>query len=44
MTRDEELASLKAKLAARKDRQGFGANVRAIEKRIAELEAQDGDI
>lgn len=40
MTRDEELAALKAKLAARKDRPGYGDNVKAIERRIAELEAE----
>lgn len=41
MTREQELEALRAKLAARKDRQGFAANVRAIERRIAELEAQE---
>lgn len=41
MTREEELASLKAKLAARKGKQGYGDNVKAIEARIAELEAQE---
>ncbi len=41
MTRDEELAALKAKLAARKDRRGFASNVKAIEARIAELEASE---
>ena len=40
MTRDEELAALKAKMKARKDRPGFGANVKALEQRIAELEAE----
>lgn len=38
MTRDEELAALKAKLAARRNRPGYAENVKAIEARIAELE------
>lgn len=38
MTREEELAALKAKLAARRNRPGFADNVKAIEQRIAELE------
>lgn len=42
MTREEELADLKAKLAARRDRPGYAANVRGIEQRIAELEAGNG--
>lgn len=41
MTRDEELTALRAKLAARRDRPGYAANVKAIEARIAELEAQE---
>ena len=41
MSRDEELAALRAKLARRRDRPGYGENVKAIEARIAELEAQD---
>ena len=41
MTRDEQIADLKRKLAARKDRPGFGANVKALESRIAELEASE---
>lgn len=44
MTREEELAALKTKHAARRDRPGYAANVRAIEQKIAELEAQDGTI
>lgn len=42
MTREEELASLKAKLKARKDKPGMKDNVAAIEARIAELEGADG--
>lgn len=38
MTRDEQIADLKRKLAARKGRPGFGDNVKALETRIAELE------
>jgi predicted DNA-binding WGR domain protein len=41
MTRDEELAALRTKLAARKNRPGYAENVKAIEARIAELEAQE---
>jgi hypothetical protein len=44
MTREEELAALKVKLAARRGRPGYAANVKAIEQRIAELEAQTGDL
>jgi hypothetical protein len=44
MTREEEIAALKAKLAARKNRPGYANNAAAIEQRIAELEADDGDI
>jgi len=40
MDRDEELKALKAKLRARKDKPGYAQNVREIEARIAELEAQ----
>lgn len=40
MTREEEIAALKTKLAARRNRPGYADNVRAIEQRIAELEAQ----
>lgn len=42
MTRDEELASLKAKLIGRENRPGFAKNAEAIKQRIAELEAQNG--
>ncbi len=35
-----ELEALKAKLKARKDRPGMAENVKEIERRIAELEAQ----
>jgi hypothetical protein len=38
MTREEELAALKAKLRAREGKGGLGANVAAIKARIAELE------
>jgi hypothetical protein len=44
MTPDEELASLRTRLAKRKNRAGYADNVKAIEARIAELEAPDGDI
>ena len=40
MTPEEELAQLHARLAKRKDRPGFAANAKAIEERIAELEAE----
>ncbi|NYD88745.1 hypothetical protein [Sphingomonas melonis] len=43
MTRDEELKALREKLDARRGRVGLADNVRAIEQRIAELEAADGD-
>ena len=39
----EELERLKAKLKARRRVPGYEANVREIEKRIAELEAKDAD-
>lgn len=35
-----ELEQLRAKLAARRGKTGFGANLKAIEQRIAEIEAQ----
>lgn len=38
---EQELADLKRKLAKRRDRPGYADNVKAIEARIAELEAQD---
>jgi hypothetical protein len=40
MTRDEELAALRAKLAAREGRTGLAENVREIKARIAELERE----
>jgi hypothetical protein len=40
MTREEELAALKAKLRAREGRVGFKQNVADLKARIAELEAQ----
>lgn len=40
MTREEELADLRAKLAARKGKPGYAENVRQIEQRIAQLEAE----
>lgn len=42
MTREEEIAALKAKLKAREDRPGFNANVEALRLRIAQLEAENG--
>lgn len=36
----DELASLKAKLASRKERAGYSQNVAELEARIAELEGQ----
>lgn len=38
MTRDEELESLRQKLATREGRPGLEENVRDIKRRIAELE------
>ncbi len=38
MTREEQIADLRRKLAARQGRPGFGANVKALEGRIAQLE------
>lgn len=43
MTRDEELAELRRKLKARQGRPGLEENVKAIEARIAELEAGHAD-
>jgi len=40
MTREEELADLKAKLAKRENQPGYKDNVEALKARIAELEAQ----
>lgn len=36
---EEELADLKAKLKARRNKPGYASNVAALEARIAELEA-----
>jgi hypothetical protein len=41
MTRDEELAALKAKLKAREGRPGFKLNIEELKARIAKLEAQE---
>ncbi len=41
MTRDEELADLRAKLRSRENQPGYKANVAAIRARIAELEADN---
>lgn len=41
MTREEEIASLKAKLAARKGAPGWKKNCEALAARIAELEASE---
>lgn len=41
MTRDDELANLKAKLKMREGKPGFAANVAEIKARIAELETTD---
>jgi hypothetical protein len=40
MDREQELAALRAKLAAREGRPGLTENVRAIKDRIADLERQ----
>lgn len=40
MSAADELAALRVKLAARKGRAGYEENVRQIEARIAELEAE----
>lgn len=42
MTREQEIADLKAKLRVREGKSGFKANVDAIKARIAELEGQNG--
>jgi hypothetical protein len=41
MDRREEIAALERKLAARRDRPGFQANVAGIEARIAQLKAEE---
>lgn len=40
MTRDEEIAGLDRRIAAREGQSGFKANVEALKRRKAELEAQ----
>jgi len=40
MSREDEIAALKAKLEARRGRTGLSENVREIEARIAVLEGQ----
>jgi hypothetical protein len=40
MTKQEELATLRRKLAAREGFHGLEANVRALKARIAELESE----
>lgn len=44
MDRKQEIAALKAKLAVRRDKPAWKQNAQAIEQRIKELEANDGDI
>ena len=39
MTKEQELAALRAKLAAREGRPGYGPNVAELKARIAVLEA-----
>lgn len=41
MTPEEELADLQMKLAKRRNRPGYTENVKALEQRIAELEAAE---
>jgi hypothetical protein len=40
VTREEELVDLKAKLAKRRNRPGYADNTKALEQRIADLEAE----
>lgn len=42
MSSADEIARLKAKLAARRSNTGYERNIADIEKRIAELEGRDG--
>lgn len=42
MTRAEEIADLKAKLAISKGKPGLAERVAAIQARLAELEAENG--
>ena len=39
MTREEEIAALKAKIRAREGKTGFAQNVADLKARLAELEA-----
>ena len=41
MTREQEIAALKAKIAARENTSGFKQNVEALKARLAELEGQN---
>lgn len=40
----EQIDALKAKLKARQGKPGFGSNVKALEQRIAELEAEAANV
>lgn len=42
MDRAEEMAALKAKIAARDNKSGFKQNLEALKARLAELEAHNG--
>ena len=42
MTREQEIAALKAKIAARDNKSGFKQNLDALRARLAELEAENG--
>lgn len=42
MTREEEIAVLKAKIAARENKSGFKQNIDALKARLAELESENG--
>lgn len=39
MTREEEIVSLKERIAAREKRPGYAKNVEALKQRLAELES-----
>lgn len=41
MTREQEIADLKAKIQARERASGWASNVAAMKKRLAELEASE---
>jgi hypothetical protein len=43
MTREEQIAALRAKLAARENRPGFKNNVEEIKRQIERLEAEGDD-